>query len=155
MSERLQALSASIEVHDSTFHALHCLYILYISPFVTKMLNGSNTHNVKSSHGVGTVLALDDGLLVRAVPVVKLRVELDGDDLQVTRVVVPGEVTVHTDDVHVRSLWARRPATRDVFIVAVVGDGSCSRPSEPLIVERQQTNQSLRSQRDTDHRATV
>lgn len=75
--------------------------------FITKMLNGSSTHSVKSSHGVGTVLALDDGFLVGAVPVVKLRVELDGDDLQVTRVVVPGEVTVHADDIHVRSLWTR------------------------------------------------
>lgn len=115
------------------------------------MLNNSNTHSVKSSHGVGTVLALDDGFLVRAVPVVKLRVELNGDDLQVTRVVVPGEVTVHTDDIHVRSLWTRRQTTRDVFIVAVMNDGSCSRQFASLVIEQQQTHQSLQSQRDTDH----
>lgn len=64
-------------------------------------------YGVKSGHGVGAVLALDDGFLVRVVPVLKLRVELDGDDLQVARVVVPGEVTVYTDDIHVRSLWIR------------------------------------------------
>lgn len=60
-----------------------------ISISILKMINGSNTYRVKSSHGVGTVLALDDGFLVRAVPVLKLRVELDADDLQVARVVVP------------------------------------------------------------------
>lgn len=66
-----------------------------------------NPYCVKSGHGVGAVLALDNGLLVRVVPVLKLRVELDGDDLQVARVVVPGQVAVHTDHIHIRSLWTR------------------------------------------------
>lgn len=90
-------------------------YFSTISIFSTKC---SNTYCVKSSHGVGTVLALDDGFLVRAVPVLKLRVELDGDDLQVARVVVPGEVTVHTDNIHVRSLWTRQQTSRDALIIA-------------------------------------
>lgn len=98
-------------------------YFSTISIFSTKMLNGSNTYCVKSSHGVGTVLALDDGFLVHAVPVLKLCVQLDGDDLQVARVVVPGEVTVHTDNVHVRSLWTRQQTSCDALIIAAATFG--------------------------------
>lgn len=64
----------------------------------------ASAYSVESCHRVSAVLALDDGFLVPAVPVLELGVELDGDDLQVARVVVPGQVTVHTDDIHVRSL---------------------------------------------------
>lgn len=76
---------------------------------------------VKSCHGVRPVLALDDGLLVLSVPVLKLGVELDGDDLGVTGVVVPGEVTVDADHVHV---WS--PFVSGVVTVSDEGDGSGS-----------------------------
>ena len=59
---------------------------------------------MKTWNRVGTVFTLDDGFLVLPVPVLKLGLELDGDELKVTRVVVPREVAVHTDDVHVWSL---------------------------------------------------
>lgn len=61
-------------------------------------------HAVKAWNGVGSILALDDGFLVLPVPVLELSVELEGDDLCVTRVMVPGEVAVHTDHVHIGSL---------------------------------------------------
>lgn len=60
---------------------------------------------MESRHGVGAVFALDDGFLVQRVPVVKLGVELDGDDVQVARIMVPGEVAVYTDHIHVGRLW--------------------------------------------------
>ena len=50
------------------------------------------------------VLALDNGLLVRLVPVLKLAVELELNHLQVPVVVIPREVAVDTDDIHVRGL---------------------------------------------------
>lgn len=50
----------------------------------------ASPYSVESCHRVSAVLALDDWFLVLAIPVLKLSVELDGDDLQVARVVVPG-----------------------------------------------------------------
>lgn len=67
-----------------------------------------SAHTVNPRHCVGSIFTLDDGFLVLSVPVVKLRVELDGDDLQVTRIVVPGEVAVDTDHVHIWSLETRQ-----------------------------------------------
>lgn len=64
-------------------------------------------HGVKPGHCVCSILALNDGFLVLSVPALKLRVELDGDDLHVSGVMIPGEVTVHTDHVHKRSLKSR------------------------------------------------
>lgn len=63
-----------------------------------------NAHAVKPWHGVCSVFALDDGFLILSIPVLKLSVELDGDDLDVAWVMVPGEVTVYTDYIHVGSL---------------------------------------------------
>lgn len=65
-------------------------------------------HTVQPRDCVSSVFALDDGLLVRSVPVLKLGVELEGDELQLARVVVPGEVAVDTDHVHKRSLKIRQ-----------------------------------------------
>lgn len=62
------------------------------------------THIVQACYSVCPVLALYDGFLVFSVPVVKLTVQLDGDDFQMPRVMVPGEVAVHTDHVYVGSL---------------------------------------------------
>lgn len=67
-----------------------------------------SAHTVNSWHCISSIFTLDDGFLVLPVPFVKLRVELDGDDLQVTRIVVPGEVTVDTDHIHIRSLETRQ-----------------------------------------------
>ena len=61
-----------------------------------------------SRNHVSSVFTLDYGFLVLPVPVLKLGVELEGDDLQVTWVVVPGEVTVHTDHIHIGSLGKDR-----------------------------------------------
>lgn len=57
-----------------------------------------------SRHCIRSVFTLDDGLLVLSMPVLILGVELDGDDLQVAWIVVPGEVIVYANDVHIRSL---------------------------------------------------
>lgn len=65
---------------------------------------GANPHTVKPRHHIGSVFTLDDGFLVLVVPVLELSVKLDGDDLQVAWIVVPGEVTVHTDHIHKWSL---------------------------------------------------
>lgn len=64
-------------------------------------------HAVKPRHCICAILALDDGFLVLSIPVLKLSVELYGDDLQVAGVVVPGEVTVYTDYIHIGSLGSR------------------------------------------------
>lgn len=69
---------------------------------------GVAPHIMKPWHDISSILALDDGLLVLSVPVLKLSVELDRDDLQMAGVVVPGEVAVHTDDVHKGSLEAEQ-----------------------------------------------
>lgn len=59
---------------------------------------------MKSRHCVGAIFTLDDGFPVQRVPVIKLSVELDGDDVQVARIMVPGEIAVYTDYIHVGSL---------------------------------------------------
>ena len=64
-------------------------------------------HTVKPWHCIRSIFTLDDGFLVLSVPVLKLSVELDGDDLQVAWIMVPGEVTVDTDNIHIRSLGTR------------------------------------------------
>lgn len=61
-------------------------------------------HIVKPRHYICSIFALDDGLLVLSIPVLKLSLELDGDDLQVAWIMVPGEVTVHTNHIHKGSL---------------------------------------------------
>lgn len=61
-------------------------------------------HTVDPWHCICSIFTLDDGFLVLSIPVLKLAVELDGDDLQVTWIMVPGEVTVHTDYIHIGSL---------------------------------------------------
>lgn len=68
---------------------------------------------MKPGHRIRSVFALDDGFLVLSVPVLKLSVELDGDDLRVARVMVPGEVTVYADDVHVGSLETTHKTQHD------------------------------------------
>lgn len=62
------------------------------------------SHIVNPWHRIGSILALDDRLLVFSVPVFKLSVELEGDDLHVAGIMVPGEVAVYTDHIHKRSL---------------------------------------------------
>lgn len=64
----------------------------------------ASPHAVESRHCVGAVFTLDDGFPVQRVPVIKLSVELDGDDVQVAGIMVPGEIAVHTDHIHVGSL---------------------------------------------------
>lgn len=59
---------------------------------------------MKSRHCVSAVFTLDDGFPVQRVPVIKLSVELDGDDVQVAEIMVPGEIAVYTDYIHVGSL---------------------------------------------------
>lgn len=59
---------------------------------------------MKSRHCIGAVFTLDDGFPVERVPVIELGVELDGDDVQVAGVMVPREIAVYTDDIHVGSL---------------------------------------------------
>lgn len=73
-------------------------------------------HAVESRHGVGAVFALDDGLPVQRVPVVELSVELDGDDVQVARIMVPGEVAVHTDNIHVGRLGGQTQGPRGFYL---------------------------------------
>lgn len=63
-----------------------------------------NPHTVKPRHHVSSIFTLDDGLLILSIPVLKLVCELDGDDLHVAWVMVPGEVTVHTDYIYIGSL---------------------------------------------------
>lgn len=68
-----------------------CIYVSARMCFVScTTVTSASPYSVESCHRVSAVLALDDGFLVRAVPVLELSVELDGDDLQVARVVVPG-----------------------------------------------------------------
>lgn len=64
----------------------------------------ANPHTVKARDHISSIFTLDDGFPVLSIPVLKLGVELDGDDLQVPRVMVPGEVTVHTDYIYIGSL---------------------------------------------------
>lgn len=61
-------------------------------------------HAVQAGDNIRSIFALDDGLAVLPVPILKLRVELQGDDLQATWVVVPGEVAVDADHIHVGGL---------------------------------------------------
>lgn len=68
----------------------------------------ANPHAVEPRQSICSVFALDDGLLILSVPVLKLGVELDGNDLQVAWIMVPGEVAVYTDYIHIRSLRVRR-----------------------------------------------
>ncbi len=67
---------------------------------------------MKPCHCICSIFTLDDGFLVLSIPVLKLRLELDGDDFQVAWVVVPGQVTVHTYDIHVGSLGTRKKNSR-------------------------------------------
>ena len=59
---------------------------------------------MKPGDHVGSIFALNDGFLVLPIPVLKLGVKLDGNDLQVAWVMVPGEVAVHTDHIYIGSL---------------------------------------------------
>lgn len=94
--------------------------------------SATRAHAVEPRHGVGAVLALDDGLPVQRVPVVELGVELDADDVQVARVVVPGEVAVHADHVHVGGLRGQHTPQRRVNIMKTAppagAPGWCTTP---------------------------
>lgn len=83
-------------------------------PFNNTGIKLHDSYVVQSRYGVSSVLALDDGLLVLAVPVLKLGVELEGDDLQVPGVVVPGEIAVHTHNVYIGCLDVGRGEQRYV-----------------------------------------
>lgn len=63
---------------------------------------------MQSRYGICPILALNDGLLVHFIPVLKLGVQLDGDDLRVARVMIPGEIAVHTHHIHIGCLYLRR-----------------------------------------------
>lgn len=65
---------------------------------------GVSPHIMNPRHRIRSILALDDGLLVFSVPVLKLSVELQRDDLHVAWIVVPGEVAVDADHIHKWSL---------------------------------------------------
>lgn len=62
------------------------------------------TYGVKPWDGFRSILALNNRLLVGPVPVLKLGGQLQLNHLQVPKVIIPGQVAVHTDDIHVRCL---------------------------------------------------
>lgn len=79
--------------------------------WVTPVLEGERmtrrhytTYLVEARDGRGSVLALDYWFLIGPVPVLKLSGQLQLNHLQVPVVMVPGVVTVHTDDVHIGRL---------------------------------------------------
>lgn len=63
-----------------------------------------STYLVKPCDGLCSVLTLDDGLLVGPVPALKLRLQLQPNQLQVPVVMIPRVVAVDADHVHIRSL---------------------------------------------------
>lgn len=75
---------------------------------VTEPRASYDSYIVQSRYGVCPILALNDGLLVQSVPVLKLGVQLDGDDLKVARIMIPGEIAVHTHHIYIGCLHARR-----------------------------------------------
>lgn len=62
------------------------------------------TYVVKPCDGIRPILALNNRLLIGPVPVLKLGGQLQLNHLQVPVVMIPGQVAVHTDDIHVRGL---------------------------------------------------
>lgn len=77
---------------------------------------------VKSGNCVCSIFALDNWLLVSLIPVLKLALQLWLDHFKMPRVMIPGEVAIHTDHVHVRGLGQERsrefaPHTDDLFKV--------------------------------------
>lgn len=67
-----------------------------------------NTHTVQPRHRVCSIFTLDNGFLVGFMPVLKLGCELEWDHFQVAWVMVPGEIAVHTNHIHVGSLQKTR-----------------------------------------------
>lgn len=98
--ERVKAMSAAPIHCNGACSGRMCSWI---RPQAGKTL--SHTHTVEARQGFSAVLALDDGLLVRSIPVLELGIQLQPNHFQVPWVMVPGEVAVHTDNVHVRCLW--------------------------------------------------
>lgn len=66
------------------------------------------TYVVKLCNGVCSILALNNWLLIGPIPVLKLGGQLQWNHLQVPIVMIPGEVTIHADDIHVWRLGQER-----------------------------------------------
>lgn len=91
------------------------------------------TYLVEARDGRGSVLALDYWFLVGPVPVLKLGGQLQLNHLQVPVVMVPGVVTVHTDDIHIGRLGRQhetrsRPRKRGALPAEERGGGRRKRP---------------------------